>query len=156
VIKRLGNTALHPAVIYSSKPECKSKLINTNMCMISDDLDHDVCFVYQSQKKITNYIKEHFPAVQKILYFTDGCAGQYKNCKSFINLCNHKKDFSLEASWAFFATSHGKSFDGIGGTVKRLVARESLKRSAENAINSIEMFFNFCTTKIDNIIFKIN
>jgi hypothetical protein len=69
---------------------------------------------------------------KKILYFSDGCAGQYKNCKNFINLCHHKEDFGIEAEWNFFATSHGKGpCDGVGGTVKRLAAKASLQRCAE-------------------------
>jgi hypothetical protein len=56
-----------------------------------------------------------------IIYFSDGCAAQYKNRKNFLNLCNHDADFGLPAEWHFFATSHGKGpCDGVGGTVKRL------------------------------------
>ena len=32
-------------------------------------------------------VKTELPAVKKIHYFTDGCAGQYKNKNNFINLC---------------------------------------------------------------------
>jgi len=52
-------------------------------------------------------------------YFSDGCSGQHKNYKNFLNLTYHKHDFDVDASWVFFATSHGKSpCDGIGGMVK--------------------------------------
>ena len=69
------------------------------------------------------------PAITNIEYFSDGCAGQYKNFKNFLNLCFHKDDFGLTTTWSFFATSHGKSpCDGIGGTVKRKIARTSLQR----------------------------
>jgi len=65
---------------------------------------------------------------QKILYFSDEAASQYKNCKNFLNLCHHKVDFGVDAEWHFFATSHGKGpCDGLGGTVKRLAARASLQ-----------------------------
>ena len=71
-----------------------------------------------------------FPNVKKLEYFSDGSAGLNKNFKNLINLTLHHQDFSLDASWTFFATSHGKSpCDGIGGTVKRLTARASLQRS---------------------------
>ena len=53
-----------------------------------------------------------------MIYFSDGCAGQYKNCKNFINLCHHLEDFGIPAEWHFFATSHGKGpCDGLGGVV---------------------------------------
>ena len=49
-------------------------------------------------------------------------------------MCLHKEDFGLDAE-CFFPTSHGKSpCDGIGGVVKRHVAKRSLQRSLENQI----------------------
>ena len=43
------------------------------------------------------FIKENYPLVSKVYYFSDGCGGQYKNYKNFINLCHHKEDFGLNA-----------------------------------------------------------
>lgn len=124
------------------------------MCVLFDDLEHDVAFVYETQKIVAQFLKDHFPNVNDVTYFSDGCAGQYKNCKNFLNLCHHSQDFNLRASWSFFATSHGKSpCDGIGGTVKRLVAKESLQTSSGSAIDSVEKVFHFCKTKIENIHF---
>ena len=43
-------------------------------------------------------------------------------------LMDHEHDFTLKAKHDFFATSHGKSpCDGIGGTIKREAANESLR-----------------------------
>ena len=42
--------------------------------------------------------------LSKIYYFSDGCAGQYKNTFNFINFCYHKMDFDVECEWHFFAT----------------------------------------------------
>jgi hypothetical protein len=41
----------------------------------------------------------------EIEYFTDGCAGQYKNIKNFYNLCNHLKDFGIKAILGHFFPS---------------------------------------------------
>jgi hypothetical protein len=73
--------------------------------------------------KCKKYLKRELPDGKNILYFSDGCAAQYKNFKNIINLCHHYIDFGITARWAFFATSHGKSSscNGIVGTVKRLV-----------------------------------
>ena len=54
-------------------------------------------------------IKKNFPQIKSVDYFSDGCAGQHKNYKAYLNLCHHKSDFDNDATWAFFATSHGKS-----------------------------------------------
>ena len=70
-------------------------------------------------------------------------------------------DFGITARWAFFATSHGKSpCDGIGGTVKRLVARASKQRPLDDQILSMEKMLENCELSIKGIKFlkvtKIN
>ena len=78
--------------------------------------------VYYIQHIFTDHLKLILPHIQKIEYFSDGCAGQCKNRKNLYNLCQHKFDFGITAVWNFFATSHGKSpCDGIRGTVKELL-----------------------------------
>eukprot|EP00731_Ephydatia_muelleri_P005409 Em0002g1585a len=46
--------------------------------------------------------------VEKVYYFSDGAASQYKNRKNFVNLAFYMEDFKLPAEWHFFATAHGK------------------------------------------------
>ena len=58
---------------------------------------------------IAQPIKQAHDQIRKIIYFSDGCAAQYKNRYSFINLIHHYEDFGLKAEWNFFATSHGKN-----------------------------------------------
>ena len=100
------------------------------------------------------YIKKALPNVTLVEYFSDGCAGQYKNFKTFLNLCYHSSDFGLRAIWSFFATSHGKSpCDGLGGTVKRLLLRASLQRPVNDLILSFNKVMTFCTTSIKGITF---
>ena len=51
-------------------------------------------------------------------------------------------------------TCHGKSArDGLGGTVKRLTALESLKRPYRNQILSAKAVFDFCNENIKGIKF---
>ena len=83
-----------------------------------------------------SFISEVMPLIKKfpnldLLYYSDGAPSQYKNYKTFSNLCYHLQDYGIQAEWYFFATSHGKSpCDGIGCTVKRLVARASLQNTS--------------------------
>ena len=99
------------------------------------------------------YIKEVNPTITKIIYFLDGCAAQYKNCKHFFNLCHHKNDFSVDSVWNFFATSHSKSpCDGIGGTVKRQTAQASLQRTVPDQILYAKDM-KFCEESINGIKF---
>ncbi|KAJ8884164.1 hypothetical protein PR048_016021 [Dryococelus australis] len=138
-----GSCTVHPAVIYVRLPGSMDVTVY-NLCLLSVDLDHNVAFVYLTHKEIIMFIFEKFPFVQKVCYFSDGCAGQYKNCKNFKSLCCHANDFSLEASWTFSATSDGKSqCDGIGGTLKSLVTKESFQRCLDNRITKIDEPINF-------------
>ena len=126
-----------------------------SLSIILDDLDHDAALVYKIYAGGLCYMKQHIgDRLKKVHYFSDGCMGQYKNCKNFINLCHHKTDFNLECVRKFFATSHGKSAcDGIGGTVKRLAAKASLQSQACGQIVNAEEMFKFCKTEIKGIEF---
>ncbi|GBM37625.1 hypothetical protein AVEN_132076-1 [Araneus ventricosus] len=103
--------------ILSVMVHCK----NTNneklilpLCIVSDDLKHDASMVYEIQKTVTAFLRENYPHITNIHYFSDGCTGQYRNKYNFMNLCLHEKDFNLKAQWSFFATSNGKTeCDGI-------------------------------------------
>ena len=137
---------LHPVVTYYQEND---ELKNISYCVISDDRKHDVALVYEVQKAILADLKWKLPGLSTVIYFTDGCAGQYKNRKNFYNLCQHKSDFGLNARLVFFATSHGKqSCDGIGGTVKRLVSNANLKRDVKDKILSSSDIFQFCKENI--------
>ena len=100
--------------------------------IISDCLHHDTISFYLLQKFFIAFLKKFLSErsqPKKIIYFSDGAASQYKNQKTFLNLCHHRNDFGIPAEWHFSATSHGKgACDGLGGTVKRLAARASLQR----------------------------
>jgi hypothetical protein len=112
-------------------------LTQKSLCFISDDLNHDTCFVYEVIKQTVNHIKEEIFTTPSLMhYFSDGGVGQYKNYKNFINICLHEKDFDVKCIWSFFATSHGKSpWDGLGGTLKCLTARASLQRTLSNQLS---------------------
>ena len=94
-------------------------------------------------------------ALSKGHYFSDGCAGQYKNCMKFLNLCLPNSDLREKCEWNFFATSHGKSpFDGIGGTVEQLVTKASLQQPISNQILTADKMFEFCMEGIKGIDFS--
>jgi hypothetical protein len=145
---------LHPIMVYY-KDVAENKLLSHSLCFISDDITHDVDMVYEVVSNTINFIKSFLPNIittGTVHYFSDGCAGQYKNCKNILNQCLHYKDFSIKSTWSFFATSHGKSpCDGIGGTIKRLTARASLQRTSADQITTTEQMVEFCQEKIVGI-----
>ena len=87
---------MHPLVLYYHK-ENESDLVSTSTYFISDDLKHDVNFVYKVMKDTIKYICDNITeALSKVHYFSDGCAAQNKNCKNFLNSCLHNSDFGVK------------------------------------------------------------
>ena len=90
--------------------------------------------------------------IKNLIYFYNGAASYYKNYKSFVNLCNHKADFGMNAEWHFFTTSHGKGpCDGFDGTVRRLAAKASLQRPYNEQIMISRQLFDFVRENISGI-----
>ena len=137
---------LHPVIIYYKDVNQLVEQHN-NLCIISDDFTHDISFVYKIMSESINSIKQRVnPEMKKVYYFSDGCAGQYKN----------KKTFNVDCVWNVFATSHGKPpCDGICGTVKRLATKASLQRPIGNQILNATDMYKFCNDNIKGIRFCI-
>ena len=90
--------------------------------------------------------------MDKIFYFPDDCAEQYKNHKNFIGLSHHLQDFNMYADWIFFATSHGKSpYNVVGGFAKRYVVKHSLQRPLHDQNLSYKSMIDLCVGEIPSI-----
>ena len=139
--------SLHSVVVYYKSDNILSQ---SSVCILPDDLDHDVSFVHKVLWATIDFTKNELNLhLQLIHYFSDGCTAQYKNCKQFLNLCHHKEDFLIDCLWNFFAISHVKSaWDGIGGTVKRITACASLQRAVKYQILTTKEMFAFCSREI--------
>ena len=143
---------LHPPIVYFIDSD--GNIQHNSLYLISDDNNHDTNFVCKIQTILVDYLKEYLPIVDKIFYFSDGCAEQYKNYKNFISFCHHQQDFNMDAEWIFFATSHGKSpCDGVGGFDKRYVAKHSLQRPLYDQILSYQSMLDLCVREIPSITF---
>jgi hypothetical protein len=139
---------VHPFVFYWKD---NNSVHHQSYCFISDCLKHNTNTVYTFQTKLIPRLLKQHPNFTKIHYFTDGCAGQYKNKSNFLNLCYHKEDFFIDAEWNFFATSHGKNAcDGIGGTVKRATAKASLQRDINNQILTAQDMYKYLTEDLNS------
>ena len=68
---------LHPVVLYYKNEQ--EDLGEFSLCVFSDDMNHDTCFVHEIQLVTINHIRKRLPGVTKVHYFSDGCASQYKN-----------------------------------------------------------------------------
>ena len=90
---------MHHAMIYFKNDGVPHYI---SLCVISDDLEHETCFVQELQRIIMLYIKENLPQMESVDYFSDGCVGQYKNYRTFLKFYHQKSDFNIDATWAFF------------------------------------------------------
>ena len=142
---------LQPLVVYFIDD---GNIQHNSLCFISDNNHHDTNFVYKIQTILVDCLKENLPIVDKIFYFSDGCAEQYKNRKNFINLCHHQQDSKMDPKWILFATSHGKSpCDGVGEFVQRYVAKRCLQRLPYDQILSYQSMPDLFVSKILSITF---
>ena len=82
------NNTLLPVKVYYKADD---KQMHMSFCVISDDMTHDVAMVYKIQKYIVVKIKSKLPNITKVEYYSDGCAGQYKNRKKNLSYANTKQ-----------------------------------------------------------------
>ena len=140
-----SQATVHPFVAYFREGE---NVVHQSFCFISDGLKHNAAMVHCFVHDLIPALKARIPGLKKIHYWSDGCAAQYKNRFNFVNICSHHDDFEVECDWHFFGTSHGKnSCDGIGGTVKRATARESLARTHHGQILTAQALYDFLSEK---------
>ena len=142
-----GVVTLHPFVYYNKDD---GKICHGNFVLISDCNTHDTVAVHLFQRHLISHLQEKFQFVSNIVYFSDGCTGQYKNLKNILNLCLHEEDFDIPAEWHFFVRSHGKSpSDGIGGTIKREATKAGLQRPYKDQILTDLDFFHFIESSLN-------
>ena len=131
---------IHPFVIYFKEA---GELKHLNYVIISECKTHYAVAFYLFITNLIKMLQTKFSRIDKIIYMTDGTGAQYKNRHNFINLYMHQLDFGIVAEWHFHATAHGKGpYDGIGGTIKRKAARESLTRPLKNQITNAKQLFD--------------
>ena len=71
---------IHPFICYKQDGTLKHK----SLACISDMFQHDVLTFYTFQKTIiSNVVKKDLPQIEKVMYFSDGCSGHYKNHINF-------------------------------------------------------------------------
>ena len=116
---------VHNTALYYLCPEfCKDKngkheIVKEEIMITSDDLKHDCFAVEAFTDRILKHLEISGVAVQRVIRFSDNCAGQYKSYKVFEILSRRKIPFCLN----YFGAKHGKSAaDGIGGRTMQVIS----------------------------------
>ena len=88
---------LHLFVYYYKNEQ--GELVHGNFMCISECNKHDVAAVWLFQQHFINHLKVAVPDVSRVVYWSDGCAPQYKNKLNLYNLTLHEQDFGVPAEW---------------------------------------------------------
>lgn len=106
---------LHTGLLYlkNEKPLC--------FCTVSPSLKHGPEAIWGHLKPVIDFIKQKFPTVRRIHFWSDGPTTQYRQKYNFFLFCEITQNEGFhQATWSFFEASHGKgAADGVGGVVKR-------------------------------------
>lgn len=58
--------SVHPVLIYT-RCDDSGNIVASSLCVLSDDLECDVAFMYETQKIVAQFLKDHFPNVNGLL-----------------------------------------------------------------------------------------
>ena len=120
---------------------------------IANSTKHDKYSVITCLEVLIQEIVDINPEVDRIIFFSDGAASQFKNKFIIQHLSTLADTSGLDFSWNYFASSHGKGVvDSIGGTLKRIVWLETL---AGTRCRSALDFVRICRTKTKSIIVEL-
>ena len=107
---------IHTGVYYTSSTEKP-----VSFATVSDSLQHGPAGVWAFLNPVLDDIKNLYPSIQHIHFFSDGPFSQYRQKNNFYYFSTElaAKGFSV-ASWNFHEAGHGKGApDGVGGSLKR-------------------------------------
>lgn len=144
-----NQATIYPVVVYYRINDTVS---HKSLVIVSDCLTHDSIAVCVYSQIINDFIKTISKHPAKLYYISDGAPQQFKNYKHFANVYYHEEDYGVPAEHHFFATAHGKGpCDGIGGTVKRMVARASLQLAPDRQITTPQELYEWASVNIPNV-----
>ena len=141
--------SLHTGVVYTRNPDAGKgqsmagasvKPICTSFCTVSESYRHDASAIWAHLQPVLKLIKEQLPHIDTFHFQSDGPTTQYRNKGNFFFMMYFANSFSMkEVTRNFSESGHGKSsVDGIGGSVKRKLMKES---HMELTLSTSSLFF---------------
>ena len=79
-----------------------------SMCMVTDDRRHDAGAVLAMVDALVKWLKEHYPKIRLIHFWSDSPSSQYRNISIFSLICRHVELHGLACTWSYFEAGHGK------------------------------------------------
>ena len=129
----VNQVTVHPLVCYYSCSTCEVRhVIQEAFVVISDHLKHDGHAVQHFTTLAMTHLRgARGVTVNRLVEFTDGCAGQYKSKQPFCDITFAAVDFHVARERHYFGSRHGKGpSDRVSGVVKSAVRRAVVGRRA--------------------------
>ena len=112
---------IHPMVITLKQQS--GTTIRDSVVAVSNDLKHDSTAVSQFVKVLDAHLSIMYPPIQRMVFWSDGCAAQYKSAQPFYRIAN-RFDQHRSLEWNYFGSNHGEGpSDGESGIVKTFASR---------------------------------
>ena len=140
-------TIFTAACYYKSSDDPEVKEIS--VVIISNETQHERNIAFTCNQKLIEFIRAHFPAVDTIYFWSDGCSGQFRSKYVFKSLLSYPADLNI--SWDYGEAHHFKGpHDGIGGCVKRKVYQDvsAAKVVIQNASHFAEYAKSVCNIHV--------
>lgn len=108
------------------------KIVKRPMTIISESSDHSRIASMSCINMLVEEVEKSI-ALKNAIFWSDGCAAQFRSRFVFKILVNYRTDLNMQ--WHFNEAHHGKGpMDGIGGTIKNVVYRNV--KSGKILVNS--------------------
>lgn len=143
-----NQATVHPFVIYYQNQETK-KLEHISYVGVSDCLEHDTVAVFMFQQKMIQCLKQAFPIVNTIKYFSDGAPQQYKNKKILLISFIIMKILGYLLS-GITLLQHMEKELVMEGTLKQVARRYSLQQGTRSEILTAEQLFIWANEHLEN------
>ena len=137
--------SLHTVVLHTANEPPVS------CCTVSSNLEHGPFGIWVHLKPILGFIREQYPAVKHVIFWSDGPTSQYKQKGNFFRICNDPflAGFSTVMTWNYFESSHGKgAVDVVGATVKRTA--DACVRQGHD-VNTPLRLFNLVSNRLQSV-----
>ena len=107
-------------ITISNQILIKTGLTVIPVVIVSNQTVHERNIAFSCNVLLIDFIKNHFPRVEKVHFWSDGCSSQFRLQYVFRSFSYFPRN--LELTWNYGEAHHFKGLhDGIGGAIKRKV-----------------------------------
>jgi len=131
-------TTMHTGMLYVGQQS------QAAFCTLSDSRVHEPVAIWTYLAPVFEHVRQTYPSVMSVHFFSDGPTTQYRQKKNFFLFCTKLFEYGfLAGTWNFFEASHGKgAADGVGAVLKRTADR--LVKQGHDLPTAQEVYNKLC------------